>query len=490
MTRPSLSEPASLGDSRSDVEPDGPRQNPAPAAQGARDDPRRSIPPVFKLLESPGVMALSDAYGASPVRVQLDRVLEELRTELSTAPLAEVSMASIAERVEARLSEQLGTPARRVLNATGVLLHTNLGRAPLPPEVLQGLESLLDASCDLEMDLASGRRGDRSQRIERLLRALTGAPAAIAVNNNAAALVLALSALAKDREVIVSRGELVEIGGSFRIPEILEASGARLVEVGSTNRTRLDDYRRGLSDDSALLLKVFPSNYRIEGFAEETSVAELVELSREAGVPLLVDEGSGLLRGTSVPPLDEHLSLAQLVELGVDVACGSGDKLAGGPQAGLIVGASPVVSELRKHPLYRALRPGRAVLVLLERVLRLHLREHELPLDRLLRPGDEHAQRLEVVARRIGGEVVAAEGYLGGGSAPQERLEGQAIALDVDPGFLDRLRLADPPVVGYWRDGRALLDLRTVAPRDDEVLITAVRACVRRADSTAEPVEA
>ena len=453
-------------------------------SNSAMVDSRRVIPPVFKLLESPEVMALTISYGRALVRVQLDRVLDELRAELGAGTAeGQVTPDLVAARIERHLVDQLGAPARRVLNATGVLLHTNLGRAPLPSEVLRDLESLLDASCDLEMDLATGRRGDRSQRIERLLRALTGAPAAIAVNNNAAALVLALSTLAKGRDVIVSRGELVEIGGSFRIPEILEASGARLMEVGSTNRTRLDDYRRGLTDQTALLLKVFPSNYRIEGFTEEVSVEQLVALSQETGVPLLVDEGSGLLRPNPTSPLEEHLSLAQLVELGADLACGSGDKLAGGPQAGLIVGATQIVEKLRKHPLYRALRPGRAVLVLLERVLRLHLRELELPLDRLLLPGPEHTARLERVAARVEGEIIRAEGYLGGGSAPQERLLGEAIALDVDSGFLDRLRIGDPPVVGYWHDGRVVLDLRTVAPKDDDALVEAVLACRRDASA-------
>jgi L-seryl-tRNA(Ser) seleniumtransferase len=367
-----------------------------------------------------------------------------------------------------------------VLNATGIFLHTNLGRAPLPRSVAQALPELLTAYCDLESDLATGRRGQRNARVERLLQAATGAAAAVVVNNNAAALVLALAALAKGREVVVSRGELVEIGGSFRIPEILTAAGARLVEVGATNRTRLADYRAALGSETALLLKVFPSNFRLTGFVAAVAPEELAGLGREVGVPVLVDEGSGLLTPHPAPQLADHPSLSRLIAAGCDLACGSGDKLLGGPQAGLLVGRRDLLERCRKHPLYRALRPDRAGLATLEGVLRLHLAGAPLPLDRLWADPAEQRERLERVAAGIaeaGGirpEIVPAEAFLGGGSAPEAPIPGLALGLPGDPELLARLRLGDPPVVGYLREGRLLLDLRTVDPEDDPALVAAV----------------
>jgi L-seryl-tRNA(Ser) seleniumtransferase len=321
-------------------------------------DPRRRLPSVDRVLAAPEVQALVRLYGRELVTVQIRRAIAALRDEVARGD----SAASLPERVRSGIEAALGPPLARVLNATGVLLHTNLGRAPLPREVAAALPPLLDAYCDLELELADGSRGDRNRRCERLLGALTGAAAALVANNNAAALVLALATLAAGREVVVSRGELVEIGGSFRIPEILGTAGARLVEVGTTNRTRLADYRRAIGPETALLLKVHPSNYRIVGFTETVEPAALVALSRERGLPLLVDEGAGLLRRRDEPPLRRHPSLRELLAAGVDLACGSGDKLLGGPQAGLLVGRAELVERCRRHPLYRALRPSRTLL--------------------------------------------------------------------------------------------------------------------------------
>ncbi|HZF13982.1 MAG TPA: L-seryl-tRNA(Sec) selenium transferase, partial [Thermoanaerobaculia bacterium] len=266
-------------------------------------DARRAIPAVDRLLADPGVAKLIALYGRDQVRVQARREVEALRAWLAGEPPAppppaadiEAALATLPQRIEQGLVAALGPPLARVLNATGIFLHTNLGRAPLPRSVARALPDLLTAYCDLEIDLATGKRGQRNARVERLLTLATGAEAAVVVNNNAAALVLALATLAPGREVVVSRGELVEIGGSFRIPEILAASGARLVEVGATNRTRLADYRAALRPETALLLKVFPSNFRLTGFVAAVAPAELAALGREAGVPVLVDEGSGLL---------------------------------------------------------------------------------------------------------------------------------------------------------------------------------------------------
>jgi L-seryl-tRNA(Ser) seleniumtransferase len=451
---------------------------------------RRGLPPLDRLLSHPAVARLIPLYGRDQVRVQARRQVEELRGRLAADPPppaeeVESAIAGLPERIAAEMEALLGRPLRRVLNATGIFLHTNLGRAPLPETVARQLPALLDAYCDLEIDLETGRRGQRNGRVERLLTALTGAEAGLAVNNNAAALVLALAALAKDREVVVSRGELVEIGGSFRIPEILAAAGARLVEVGATNRTRLADYEAAVGPETALLLKVFPSNFRLTGFVESVAPRRLAELGQRIGVPVLVDEGSGLLRPHAAPQLAGHPSLAELMAQGCDLACGSGDKLLGGPQAGLLVGRADLLQRCRKHPLYRALRPDRTALAALEGVLRLHLASAPLPLDRLWPEAPAHRARLERAAAELGAEIVPAEAFLGGGSAPEAPIPGEALALPGDDALLGHLRQGDPPVVGYLRQGRLILDLRTVAPEDDGALISAVVSAVISAGGSA-----
>jgi len=447
-------------------------------------DSRRAIPSVDRLLSDPAVAGLLPLYGRGAVRVQARRELDELRAWLGTGPSApevEDALNCLPRQIAAGLAADFGEPLARVLNATGIFLHTNLGRAPLPRAVARRLPALLDAYCDLEIDRGTGRRGERNRRVERLLTAATGAAAAVVVNNNAAALVLALAALARDREVVVSRGELIEIGGSFRIPEIMAAAGARLVEVGATNRTRIADYRAAIGPETALLLKVFPSNFRQLGFVAAVEPAELAELGRAAGIPVLVDEGSGLLAPSGAPQLAGHPSLTELVAAGCDLACGSGDKLLGGPQAGLLVGRADLLALCRRHPLYRALRPDRAALAALEGVLRLHLAREPLPVDRLWPEPEAARERLARAAALLGAEVVPAEAFLGGGSAPEAPIPGAALALAGDPELLARLRQGTPPhppVIGYLRDGRLLLDLRTVDPEDDGELIAAVQAAL------------
>jgi len=441
-------------------------------------DPRRQLPAVDRLLGLPRVAALVPVYGRERLVVQARRLLDDLRAALAADDGLdlETRLAALPAELEARLVEELGAPVRRVLNATGVFLHTNLGRAPLPREVAALLPELADAACDLELDLAGGRRGDRLHRIAALLRALTGARAAIAVNNNAAALVLALAAHAAGGEVVVSRGELIEIGDSFRIPEILAAAGARLVEVGATNRTHPADYERAIGPETALLLKIHPSNYRVEGFVSGVGAAELAGLARRAGVPLLVDEGSGLLRPHLAPQLAAHPSFAALLEAGADLVCGSGDKLLGGPQAGLVAGREDLVAACRRHPFYRAFRLGREPAAALDLVLRRHLAGAPLPLDGLWPDPAAHRLRLERLAAACGAGIVAADAFVGGGAAPAAPIPGEALALPGDDALARRLRTGVPPVVGYLRAGRLLLDLRTVDPRDDDALVGAVRA--------------
>jgi L-seryl-tRNA(Ser) seleniumtransferase len=451
-----------------------------PPEAGATIDPRRALPAVGELLAHPGLAPLERVYGRELVGVQVRAALAEARQALASGGAASSTVAELLGEVAAGLERRVAPPVRRVLNATGVFLHTNLGRAPLPREVVAALPELLGAACDLELDLATGRRSDRNRRAELLLVALTGAEAALVVNNNAAALLLALQALASGRDVVVSRGELVEIGGSFRIPEILEAAGARLVEVGTTNRTRLADYRRALDERTALLLKVHPSNYRITGFTESVREESLVELGRKAGVPVMVDEGSGLMQPHGAPQLRGHRSLRELVELGCDLACGSGDKLLGGPQAGLLIGRRELLDRCRRHPLYRALRPDRTALVALEAVLRRRLAGAPMPIDRMWVEESAQRERLTRIAARIGGRIVDADAYLGGGAAPEAALPGLALALEGGESLARELRAAEPPVVGYVREQQVILDLRTVDPADDEAVVAAVRQSSER----------
>ncbi|MXW03281.1 MAG: L-seryl-tRNA(Sec) selenium transferase [Holophagales bacterium] len=436
----------------------------------------RRLPAVGHLLQESPLAELTGLYGREALRVQATRVLDAVRAEI----LAGIDDDELAERIRGlpetvrAALEAEAPPIRRVLNATGVFLHTNLGRAPLPREVVADLADRLDAYCDLEMSLETGFRGDRGRRVEHLVRALTGAEAALVVNNNAAALALALSSLASGREVLLSRGELVEIGGSFRIPDILEASGARLIEVGTTNRTRIADYERAVRPGVSLVLKVYPSNYRIQGFVEEVDPATLADFAHRHGLPLLVDEGSGMLRPEAAPQLRRHQSFQDLIDAGCDLVCGSGDKLLGGPQAGLIAGREPIVARLRESPLYRALRPGRLVLTALDAVLRRHLAALPMPIAALWRDDEEHRRRVETLAARLGGKAVRGSAYVGGGSAPEREIEGWVVALTVPAGVAARLRQGEPPVVGYQREGRLFLDLRTVDPEDDEALASAV----------------
>jgi L-seryl-tRNA(Ser) seleniumtransferase len=447
-----------------------------------RSDPRRQLPSVDALLQESPLEELAALYGRESVKMRVRDELARLRSRLAAGEAAiERPAAAIVAAVRDGLERDLGESLRRVLNATGIFVHTNLGRSPLPRPVVDELPSLLDAYCDLEMDLSRGRRGDRNRRVERLLVALTGAEAALVVNNNAAALVLVLACLARDRQVVISRGELVEIGGSFRVPDILAAAGTRLLEVGTTNRTRIEDYEAALGAETGLLLKVHPSNYRIRGFVEEVDAARLAELGRRHRVPVLVDEGSGLLRPSPRPQLTDHVSLSELVAAGCDLACGSGDKLLGGPQAGLLVGGAELIDRCRRYPLYRALRPGRTELALLEAVLRRHLGRRAMPLERLWSPAAEQEARLRRVAAELGAELVAAEAFVGGGAAPDRPVAGRALSLDGGERLFERLRRGVPAVVGYVRDDRVILDLRTVDPAHDDELVAAVRAATAQA---------
>jgi L-seryl-tRNA(Ser) seleniumtransferase len=361
-----------------------------------------------------------------------------------------------------------------VINATGVVLHTNLGRAPLAAAAMERIREAGGYS-NLELDLDDGRRGSRHDHLAAILRRLTGAEDAVVVNNNAAALLLALAALGEGREAIVSRGELIEIGDGFRIPDVLARSGARLVEVGTTNRTRAADYDAAVGPETALLLRVHQSNFRTVGFSERPTTGELAAVARRHEVPLLDDLGSGSL----LPLADEPLAREALAA-GADLAAFSGDKLLGGPQAGIVCGRADFVSRLRRHPLQRALRPDKLALAALEGTLLLYLDPEralaEVPVLRMLHePLDRVRVRAEELARLTGGMAVESEGRVGGGALPLHALPSAACALEGE--LAEGLRAAPTPVVAIVRDGRTLLDCRTISDAEVAEVAEAVAAC-------------
>jgi L-seryl-tRNA(Ser) seleniumtransferase len=375
-------------------------------------------------------------------------------------------------QLQAELSSARAPHLRRVINATGVIVHTNLGRAPLAEAALDRVREIARGYSNLEYDLSAGGRGSRQDHVADILRRLTGAEAALVVNNNAAAVMLALAALAEGREVLVSRGELIEIGDGFRIPDVLERSGAHLREVGTTNRTRAADYEAAIGPGTAVLLRVHQSNFRVVGFTEQPSLRELADVARRHGLPLVDDLGSGAL----VDIGDEPTARASLAA-GVDLVCFSGDKLLGGPQAGILLGRPELVEKLRRHPLQRALRADKLTLAALEATLALAVdAPDDIPVLRMLResPGSVKARAARLAAA-IGGEVEETVARAGGGSLPLTELPSFACAVEEELAV--KLRSGDPPVIAVVRDGRTLLDCRTLTDGEAEEVAEAVRRC-------------
>jgi len=408
----------------------------------------------------------------SAARSALSRAREEL--------LAGAEPGDLVERVESELAAARGARLRRAINATGVIIHTNLGRAPLAREALERVSAVAGGYSNLEYDLGEGGRGSRQDHAAPILRRLTGAEAALIVNNNAAAVLLALAALAEGREVLVSRGELIEIGDGFRIPDVLARSGARLREVGTTNRTRAGDYDRAIGPETALLLRVHQSNFRVVGFTEQPRLADLVRVARAHGLPLVDDLGSGALFASSSLLLGDEPTARESLEAGADLVCFSGDKLLGGPQAGIIVGRAELVEQLRRHPLQRALRADKLTLAALEATLALYLdpelAAREVPVLRMLaEPLDTVRARAQRLASLVGGDVEPTVGRVGGGALPLNELPSFACAVEEE--LAPRLRDTEPPVIGVVRDGRCLLDCRTIADDEVDEVANAVTAC-------------
>ena len=383
--------------------------------------------------------------------------------------------------LQTRLAEELGATRaprlRRTLNATGVIVHTNLGRAPLAEAALERVREVGRGYSNLEYDLSAGTRGSRQDHVAGILRRLTGAEGALVVNNNAAAVLLALAALAEGREVLVSRGELIEIGDGFRIPDVLARSGARLVEVGTTNRTRAADYEQTIGPETAVLLRVHQSNFRLVGFTELPSVADLAKVAQRHGLPLVDDLGSGALRPSNSLLLSEEPSVRESLDSGADLVCFSGDKLLGGPQAGIVVGRAELVERLRRHPLQRAVRADKLTLAALEGTLALYLDPEralaEIPVLRMAdEPADAVKARAEGLAELVGGEVEETVARIGGGALPLAELPSFACAVEEE--LAGPLRAGEPPVIGIVRDGRLLLDCRTLTDAEAEEVAAAV----------------
>ena len=434
------------------------------------NDNLRHVPSVDQLLRTDAGGNLRDRVGTRRATNIARSVIAEIRAAVREGAAAATSNGLLTEaiqRLEATAERESQSGLKAVINATGVLLHTNLGRAPLSSAARDAIDEAA-RYCSLEYDLESGARGGRGTRVESLLKDLTGAEDALVVNNCAAAALLILQVLAGDGETIVSRGELVEIGGDFRVPDVMASSGTRMVEVGTTNRTHLHDYRGAINANTRMIMRVHPSNYRIVGFASSPERAELANLAHEAGLPLYEDGGSGQLADLRKYGVVDEPVVREIVESGVDVVSFSGDKLLGSAQAGLIVGKREIVSQLRKHPLYRALRSDKLRLAALEATLVSHQRGAEdVPVNQMLSTtAEELEQRARNLAEGLDVELLAGESALGGGAGPTSMFPTTLIALTHPKKSAQEieheLRNLSPPIIARISEGKVLLDLRTV----------------------------
>lgn len=445
----------------------------------------RKIPKVDVLLEQQDMAVLCEEYGRDCVADIIREVLEDVRGYIKDHEAAEIEreLSAIAGKVADKLEQQEGFALRRVFNATGIILHTNLGRAPLGKKQKEAIMQALSGYTNLEYDISRGTRGKRGDHTRDLICKVTGAENAVAVNNNASAVILMLGSLARGKEVIVSRGELIEIGGKFRIPQVMEESGAILREVGTTNRTRIADYEEAITEKTGALLKVHTSNYKIVGFTEDVSVEELVELGKKYQIPVLVDLGSGVLINLEKYGLMHEPTVQEVLQAGPDAVSFSGDKLLGGPQAGIIVGNAPVIKKMENHPMMRALRLDKCVIAGLAATFKEYLDEtralKNIPvLQMLTRDMEELKAQAKEVCRIIAGfatgecKVEVSESKLGGGSLPMEIMESYAVTLAPEgescQKMAERLRNLPIPVICHIQDEKVWLDMRTILPEELE----------------------
>lgn len=464
----------------------------------------RALPKVDELLKRDDVIALERVHGHALALESLREAVEAARSEILTAAESETADAAapsadaIAADAAARLASKSRRSLRPVINATGIVVHTNLGRSPLAETAVEAVAEVARGYSTLEYDVATGERGSRHVHVEELICRLTGAEAAMAVNNNAGAVLLGLAALARRKEAIVSRGQLVEIGGSFRIPDIMRESGAKMVEVGTTNKTHLRDYENALTPRTGLILKVHSSNYRVVGFTEEVPLAELVVLGRKHTIPVFEDQGSGVLVDLTRFGLPGEPTIASSIAVGADLVSASGDKLLGGPQAGILAGRPDVIARLKKHPLARCVRLDKMTLAALEVTLRLYLDEERLfrevpTLAMLTMSAAELTRRAEGLAQAIAaacGDAYAAStapdvSRAGGGALPMADIPTTVVVLEPRSGDVlgleQRLRLGEPTVVARIKDDRLLLDPRTLRPDEEPDVVAALLRASREA---------
>ncbi|MDG2380255.1 MAG: L-seryl-tRNA(Sec) selenium transferase [Pirellulaceae bacterium] len=457
------------------------------------NNPLRRIPSVNELLESPSLKTLVDKVShhvvVSEVRTFLDDLRSDLQQKANEFNVPNVS--DLADRIADWIAEDQKPSLQPVINATGIVLHTGLGRSPLAEEALHAVRAVSSGYASVEVDLESGERSQRVVAVEKLLRELTGAEAALVVNNNAGATLLTLAAIGSGQEVIVSRGHLVEIGGSYRLPEVMEVSGAILREVGTTNKTRIEDYERAISDQTGALLRVHPSNYLVTGFTAEASLKELVELGKSHHLPVIDDIGSGATIDFARFGLAGEPVAADSITAGADVVLFSGDKLLGGPQCGIIVGQRDLIAQITQHPLTRALRVDKMTLAALAATLRLYrdpeVAHESIPLLQLLNASEQNLQnRAERLAPQLQelpavaqAEPIKEVAYLGGGSVPTQQLPTWCIAITPNKRSVNQLaaelRTSNPSIFGRIQQNRLLIDLRAVFPAQDLQILEAVR---------------
>jgi L-seryl-tRNA(Ser) seleniumtransferase len=464
------------------------------------DNPFRGLPSVNDVLGAPSVQALAGQHAHDLIVTAIRAELEELRQRLGKGEAidGQSSIETVASRVAERLKRECQPKLRAVINATGIVLHTNLGRAPIAEEAARAAHEAAHGYLNLELDLETGKRSSRQVAIREWVCRLTGAESATAVNNNAAATVVVLRAICQGKEVVISRGQLIEIGGSFRIPEIMGVSGAILREVGTTNITRLADYERAIGPNTGALLQVHSSNYRISGFTKSVTLSDLAALGKKHGLPVIDDIGSGALVDFARFGFQGEPVARASIAAGADLVLFSGDKLLGGPQAGIIAGRKEWIQKIEKDPLMRAFRLDKMTLAALETTLRFYLNEEqalrEVPVLRLLgTPLTELRQRAEGLAQRLGEVkgVAAAKAcedvaFVGGGSLPDQAMKTWVVEVEAsglsDAELARRLRMGTPAVMGRLRDGKLVLDVRTVFPRQETALVKTVERAVIGAD--------
>lgn len=454
-----------------------------------KKDVLRRIPGVDTLLQEPELKLLSRQMGKQTVTSVIREELEKVRKKIISCENpeeGEALLSGLRQQIRIQVEKKSHSSFQRVINAAGILLHTNLGRAPLGTRQIEAAYQAMTGYCNLEYELEEGKRGKRQSHYQKLICQVTGGEAAVAVNNNAAAVTLILAALARNREVVVSRGELVEIGGHFRIPEVMEESGSILRETGCTNRTRIEDYRKAVTENTAALLKVHTSNYKIVGFTESPSVEELASAGKEYHIPVIVDLGSGVLVNLEKFGLSHEPTVREMLEKGADIVCFSGDKLLGGPQAGIITGKKKYIEKIENHPMMRAMRLDKCTTAVLEETFREYLDEEKawenIPVLKMIRRQKEElkiqAEEIKKALLESGfrGEIQVQEdtSMIGGGSLPGETLSDVAVSIKPEKEsteeFAARLRMQSVPVIVQIKNNRVFLHMRTVFAEEKEIL--------------------